>query len=37
MLVDLCQGRTVENPHVLLEPELIVRASSSAPYHDSEN
>ncbi len=36
MLVDLCQGRAVGDPHVLLEPELVVRASSSAPYQETE-
>jgi len=30
MLVALCQGRPVEEPHILLRPKLIVRASSGA-------
>ncbi len=34
MLVDLCQTREVEDPHVLLQPELVVRATSSAPYRE---
>ncbi|RME83803.1 MAG: LacI family transcriptional regulator [Caldilineae bacterium] len=30
MLVALCQGRRVDDPHVLLPPQLVVRASSGA-------
>lgn len=33
MLADLCNGRTVSEPHVLLKPELVVRESSGG---DSE-
>lgn len=28
LLVDLCQGRPVAEPHVILQPELVIRASS---------
>jgi LacI family transcriptional regulator len=30
MLIDLVNGRTLQNPHVLLTPTLVVRASSSS-------
>lgn len=32
MLIDLVNGRSVSEPHLLLQPELIVRASSATPY-----
>jgi DNA-binding LacI/PurR family transcriptional regulator len=31
MLIDLINGRPLANPHVLLEPTLIVRESSGQP------
>ena len=34
MLVDICHGRFLGERHVLLQPELVVRASSTAPYDD---
>lgn len=32
MLVDLCKGRPIAEPHVLMEPELMVRGSSALRY-----
>ncbi|HFE66990.1 MAG TPA: LacI family transcriptional regulator, partial [Chloroflexi bacterium] len=31
MLIDIINGRTPANPHVLLTPTLVVRASSGQP------
>lgn len=32
MLVDVCRGRPIAEAHVLFCPQLIIRASSAAPY-----
>jgi len=31
MLIELVNGRTLDDPHVLLTPSLIIRASSGDP------
>jgi DNA-binding LacI/PurR family transcriptional regulator len=33
LLVALCRGETLEERSVVLQPELVVRASSAQPYH----
>lgn len=36
MLVELLAGRAIAEPHVLLQPELVVRESSQPTFHHSE-